>query len=81
MSSTMSTGRRSVEHSFERNTLSRRADMKRSAIAREDGQGTAALRFYSLTDTGCGLDVASEAGVATVAADVEPFLNGRSSNE
>jgi len=71
------------ERSSERNKLRRRADGRLSAVEPErvSRQDPPALLFYSLTGTACGFGVASGVGVATVAAGVEPFLNGKSSSE
>jgi hypothetical protein len=59
-----------------------------AASARFTPEGTGAvepwhtcLLDYSLTDMAYGFDVASEAGVATVAVGATPFLKGRSSSE
>ena len=71
-----------VERSSERNKLRRRADGRLSAVEPEcvSRQDPPALLFYSLTGTACGVGVCSGVGVATVAAGVVPFLNGRSSS-
>lgn len=43
--------------------------------------GAGSLLDYSLIGTACEFGVVSGVGVAIVAAGVEPFLNGKSSNE